>query len=324
MADLELTLAMSPWDRIQPLISGEVKPEGITLKYLNVPLNQIWSKQLVGEEFDMSEMSFSFTLKGLHAGWGYTLLPAFHNRTFSYVNTVIRIGSGIRQDHPEDLKGKRVGVVDYQMTAALWTRGILGRAFGVGQTEVEWFQGRPDPVVPNAPDFVPPAGVTINPPPNALEEMLDRGELDAMLSVHPPNHGPLADPARFTTLFSDAAAESMRYYKSTGIFPAHHATILRRSIAEAHPWAAKSLLDAFTEAQRLTMERTYGQAPSALIFADDALIRQRAVFGDDPYAYGVRANAEVIDTVQSFAVETGAVASKLAESDLYAAGVLDS
>ena len=106
MADLELTLAMSPWDRVQPLISGEVKPEGITLKYLNVPLNQIWSKQLIGEEFDMSEMSFSFTLKGLHAGWGYTLLPAFHNRTFSYVNTVIRIGSGIRQDHPEDLKGK--------------------------------------------------------------------------------------------------------------------------------------------------------------------------------------------------------------------------
>ena len=325
MPDLRLTIAMTPWDRIGPLLAGEVKPEGITLEHYDIPLQDIWRRQLQGNEFDISEMSMSFTLQAIPLGWDYRVLPVFHNRTFSYVNTMVRLGSGIRQDHPEDMAGKRVGVVDYQMTAALWTRGILEHEFGVAPRAVVWFQGRPDPVIPGRTEpFRPPEGVVINPPPNDLEQMMADGALDAMYSVHPSASGPLADRSRFVPLFADGVAESERYYARTGVFPAHHATIVRKSLLDAHPWAAKSLLDAFVEAQRLTMERAMKEPPSALVFAREMIERQRETFGDNPYAYGLAANATAIDLVQTFAVEHGMTPRKQPLDGFIAAGALDS
>ena len=325
MPNLKLTIAISPWDRINPLLTGEVKPEGITLEHHNIPLQDIWSRQLQDNEFDISEMSMSFTLQAIPLGWDYRVLPVFHNRTFSYVNTMIRLGSGIRQDHPEDMIGKRVGVIDYQMTAALWTRGILEHEFGVAPRGVEWFQGRPDPAIPGQTEpFRPPEGVVINPPPNNLEQLMADGTLDAMYSVHPSTSGPLADRSRFVPLFADGVAESERYYARTGIFPAHHATIVRKSMLDAHPWAAKSLLDAFIEAQRLTMERAMKEPPSVLVFSREMMERQRETFGDNPYAYGLAANATTIDLVQTFAVEHGMTQQKQPLTGFIAAGVLDS
>ena len=325
MPDLRLTMAISPWDRINPLLTGEVKPEGITLEHHNIPLQDIWRRQLQDNEFDISEMSMSFTLQAIPLGWDYRVLPVFHNRTFSYVNTMIRLGSGIRQDHPEDMIGKRVGVVDYQMTAALWTRGILEHEFGVAPRGVEWFQGRPDPAIPGQTEpFRPPEGVVINPPPNNLEQLMADGTLDAMYSVHPSTSGPLADRSRFVPLFADGVAESERYYARTGIFPAHHATIVRKSMLDAHPWAAKSLLDAFIEAQRLTMERAMKEPPSVLVFSREMMERQRETFGDNPYAYGLAANATTIDLVQTFAIEHGMTQQKQPLTGFIAAGALDS
>ncbi len=325
MPDLKLTMAMTPWDRIRPLLTGEVKPEGIALEHHDIPLQDIWRRQLQGAEFDISEMSMSFTLQAIPLGWDYRVLPVFHNRTFSYVNTMVRLGSGIRQDHPEDLTGKRIGVVDYQMTAALWTRGILEHEFGVDPRGVEWSQGRPDPAIPGQTEpFRPPEGVVINPPPNDLEGMMADSALDAMYSVHPPTSGPLADRSRFVPLFQDSVAESERYYAKSGIFPAHHATIVRKSMLDAHPWAAKSLLDAFVEAQRLTMERAMKSPPSALVFSREMMERQRETFGDNPYAYGLAANTAAIDLVQTFAVEHGMTPRKQPFGELIAPGVLDS
>ena len=40
MADLTLTFAMTPYDRVQSLMSGEVKPEGIALEYSKYYLKQ--------------------------------------------------------------------------------------------------------------------------------------------------------------------------------------------------------------------------------------------------------------------------------------------
>lgn len=325
MSDLTLTMAMTPWDRVLPFIAGEVKPQGISIEYHNVPLPQIWSRQLLQNEFDISEMSMSFTLQAIPLGWDYRVLPVFHNRTFSYVNTMIRVGSSIRQNHPEDLSGKRIGVVDYQMTAALWTRGILEREFGVDPRSIEWFQGRPDPIIPGqTKPFKAPAGVVINPPPNDLEQLMVDGTLDAMYSVHPPMSGPLADRTRFTPLFADGPSESERYFTKTGIFPAHHATIVRKSILDKHPWVAASLLTAFIEAQRLTMEKTAMEPPSALVFSREMLERQRDVFGEDPYAYGLAATAATVDLVQTFAVEHGITDLKQPIADLMAPGILNS
>src|SRR5919199_4252698 len=124
MADLHLSFAMTPYDRVLPLITQEVKPAGITLDYQGMPgeVPGVFYDQLKFQRYDVSEMSFSSYLIERAKGWPYLALPVFHNRNFRYTGIVVRDGSGIRQDHPEDLKGKRFSVPDYQMSMALWTR----------------------------------------------------------------------------------------------------------------------------------------------------------------------------------------------------------
>ncbi|PZC46366.1 MAG: 4,5-dihydroxyphthalate decarboxylase [Chloroflexi bacterium] len=326
MAELTLTFALTnPWDRVQPLISGEVSPRDISLEYVQVPTGKLWETQLREQTYDVSEMSFSFTLQAIPLGWDYRVLPVFHNRTFSYVNTLVRLDSGIRPGHPEDLKGKRVGVVDYTMTGAVWARGVLHHEFGVTPQDVEWFQGRAFPSIPGQSEPLAPInGLVVNSPPNDINAMLAAGSLDAIYSIFPVREGTLADRARFSPLFPDGQAEAERYFTNTGIFPAHHATIVRHSLLQEHPWIAESLLEAFTEAQRLVMERSAEEPPTVLIFSRSQMEHQRSVFGDDPYKYGVKANAAVVDLVQTFGVEQGITPHKLPFKDFFAEGILDS
>ena len=322
MADLELSLTITPYDRVQPLITGEVKPEGITLRYTELPLQEIWRRQLEGDEFDVSEMSFSFFLRGRPLGWGYRLLPIFHNRNFSYTRLVVRRGAGIRPGHPEELRGKRVGVVDYQMSAALWAKGILQHEFGVNPEDIEWFQGREPPPIPGEKGaFQPPPGVTLHRAPKELETMLQEGDLDAALAFG-GNFGEIQDGSILEPLFPDVEQEAIRYYRESGIYPPHHVTMVRESIVLEHPWVARSLLDAFDKAKQLATERLYQRPPTLLVFGEQWLKEQRAVFGDDPYVYGLQANAKALDLVQTFSVEQGLTARKQPWEEMLAAGVL--
>jgi 4,5-dihydroxyphthalate decarboxylase len=322
MADLELSLAMALYDRVEPLLTGEVKPDGITLRRADTGGGGDWARQLEDNADDVAEMSFSFMLRAIGLGWGYRMLPVFHNRNFAYTATVVRLESGIRVGHPEDLKGKRVGLPDYQMSAALWTKGILHHEFGVKPEDVEWFAGRPDPFIPGEEKpFSPPPGVTLHPQPNDINVMLMEGKLDAIFSQgRVPRE--LSDPQRFSPLFPDAQQEASRYFKKTGIFPAHHATIVRESILREHPWVATSLLNAFNEAKKIAMQRFAQRAPSLMIFFNQALAQQRAAFGEDPYAYGLQASAKAIEAVQTFSYEQGLTQRKLPLEELIAEEVL--
>jgi hypothetical protein len=144
MADLHLSFAMTPYDRMLPLIHGEVKPDGITLEYQGMPgaVPGVFYDQLKFQRYDVSEMSFSSFLIDRAKGWPYRILPVFHNRNFSYTSIAIRRASGIRQDHPEDLKGKRFAIGDYQQTGGLWIRGVLLHEFDVKPQDMVWYQTR--------------------------------------------------------------------------------------------------------------------------------------------------------------------------------------
>jgi 4,5-dihydroxyphthalate decarboxylase len=144
MTDLRLSFAMTPYDRILPLINNEIKPDGITLEYMGMPggIARVFYEQMKFQRYDLSEMSMSFYLRMRSIHWPYRMLPVFHNRNFSYTHMHIRKSSGIRQDHPEDLKGKRIGIGDYQQSLGLWTRGILQMEFGVKPEDMTWYQER--------------------------------------------------------------------------------------------------------------------------------------------------------------------------------------
>jgi len=328
MSDLALSFAMTPYDRVLPLITGEVKPAGITLEYQGMPgaVPGVFYDQLKFQRYDLSEMSFSSFLVERAKGWPYRLLPVFHNRNFSYTGVVIRRSSGIRVDHPEDLKGKRFAVGDYQQTAAMWIRGVLQHEFGVAPQDMEWVQTRGEHYShTGASGTKPPVNLSFA---QAAEgELFLRGEIDASMSWGGESTSALARDGAdirgnpdFCTLFSDPKAEAIRYYQKNRIFPPHHTTAIRESVLQQHPWVAMSLLNAFEEAKQLAMERARQQ--TLFVFQNHYLDEVKRLMGKDPFAYGVAANAAAIDMVQTISMEQSLTPKKQPLDEIFPEEVL--
>jgi 4,5-dihydroxyphthalate decarboxylase len=316
VATIDLSLAISPYDRVLPLICGEVKPSGVTLAYepnpspsATSPVPRIFYEQIKFQRYDVSEMSFSSFLIERARGWPYLALPVFHNRNFRYTGIVVRSEAGIRQDHPEDLKGKRFSIPDYQMSMALWTRGVLQHEFGVSPHDLEWLQTRGRRFSHTGASQVELPKNTRLQFANATEDSLfQRGEVDASMTFGAANPG-------VTALFSDPRAEAIRFYRKTGIFPPHHITVVRESILQEHPWIALSLMDGFTEAKSRAMRRV--QQQTLFVFNQQYAQDERALFGPDPYVYGVKANAAAIDMVQTMSVEQGLTPRKAPLDEIF-------
>jgi 4,5-dihydroxyphthalate decarboxylase len=321
VSDLTLSFAISPYDRVLPLTSGEVKPSGIRLEYepnpspsSSSPVPRMFFEQIKYQRYDVSEMSFSSYLIERPKGFPYLALPVFHNRNFRYTNLVVRDGAGIRQDHPEDLRGKRFSIPDYQMSMALWTRGILQHEFDVLPRDLRWFQTRGERFShTGASGTRLPAGVELTFANAAEADLFAREEVDVSMSLSSTSPG-------VTTLFSDPQAEATRFYTKTGIFPPHHITVVRESIVKAHPWVALSLVDAFQAAKTLAQRRQREQ--TLFVFNQQYLQNERTLFGDDPWVYGIRANAAAIDMVQTISLEQGLTARKAALEELFPESVI--
>jgi 4,5-dihydroxyphthalate decarboxylase len=322
MADLKLTFAMTPYDRILPIISGEVKPDGITLEYMGMPgaFSRVFYEQIKFQRYDVSEMSISSFLRMRSIGWPYRLLPVFHNRSFSYTFIHIRLSSGIRQGHPEDLKGKRIGIGDYQQSLGLWSRGILQMEFGIRPEDMIWYQERGrhfSHTGASAEAGLPvPSEVTLHYAKTDLNTMYLNGELDASATLYLGMRRPhrsgvdrasvdISQNPDIVTLFPDLRQESIRFFKKTGVYPPHHTTAVRDSILEEHPWVAISLMEAFEESKRIAIERLRQNPPTLMVFGQLYLKELDEIFGPDPYPYGIKANAKAFDMAQTFSVQQG-------------------
>lgn len=331
MPDLPLTLAMNRYDRILPLGTGQVKPQGIAIEYVGFPGGVgVFYEQHKFSLYDISEMSFATFIAARARGWGYQLLPVFHNRNFKHARDIlVRAESDIRGPH--DLKGKTIGCPEYHQSAAVWARGILQHEFGMKPEDMVWYQDRPPEFSHNYVGASKDVNVKFKYAHKGLEQMLIDKELDAVLTSpgtyridRPKMHPDLTTHPliKTRTLFPDPKAESVRYFEKTGIFPPHHVTVVRESIVEKHPWVATSLLEAFEKAKKIALDRFYRRPPSLLMFGPELLKEQRATFGDDPYAYGVKANAKAVDMFQTFCVEQGLIEKKLPLETIYPEEIL--
>lgn len=334
MTDIKLSFAMTPYDRVLPLINGEVKPDGITLEYMGAPggVPRIFYEQIKFQRYDVSEMSISSYLRMRSIKWPYLMLPVFHNRAFSYAMIHIRKGSGIRQGHPEDLKGKRIGIHDYQQTLGLWTRGILQSEFGVKPEDMIWYQVRGQHFSHTGASaeagLPPPKNIELHYATDEFLTMYSKGELDANtgLSI---KVGQISDSgldrqrpgapvsADIVTLFPDPKQESIRYFKKTGVYPPHHTTVVRESILKEHPWIAISLMEAFEESKRIAITRLRKETPGLLVFGETYVKEVDDVFGPDPFVYGVKANAKAFDMAQTFSVQQGLTERKQPLEEIY-------
>jgi 4,5-dihydroxyphthalate decarboxylase len=228
------------------------------------------------------------------------------------------------------LRGKRIGVPEYQQTWAIWSRGVLQHEFGVHAREIEWFMERnPDKSHGGATGFTPPAGVRVNqiPPTTNMGEMLLRGELDGAIHYLPERNlvdRSTVDVSTVTRhLFPDPAAEGRRYYAKTGLFPINHTVVVRRSLLEQHPWIALNLYSAFAaaKAEIASYGRSYLHWYFETGLLDDGV--RRTLAANDPLAYGFKAARPVLETVAQYVHEQGLAPRPVALSELFAASTLD-
>jgi 4,5-dihydroxyphthalate decarboxylase len=248
MHKLQLTLACGRYDRTQPLIDGRVQPEGVDLTFLPLRPGETFWRMLNHGEFDVSEMSLSsYTILRPEGDTRFIAIPVFPSRVFRHSAIYVRAVSGIQT--PQDLRGKRVGVGDYQMTAAVWVRGFLTHEYGVTPEDIVWVAGKP------IRSIEPPDGIEMEfiPADATLEAMLQHGEIDALISVMIPNG--LGKSAR--RLFRDWRKVETEYYRKTRIFPIMHTLVLKTSLYKEKPWLAVSFYRAFCRARDLAHQSMY-------------------------------------------------------------------
>jgi 4,5-dihydroxyphthalate decarboxylase len=328
MSLLPLTLACAPYDRTLPLFDGRVRPEGIDLNVLLLRYEDTFWRMLRHQEFDVSEMSLSsYLMTKEKGGPDFVALPILLSRVFRHSSIYINTSAGIKT--ASDLRGKKIGVPEYQMTAALWIRGILEHEYGVAPHEMKWFNGGLEE--PGRVEKLPlnlPKNVSLQsiPGDRALNEMLESGEIDALVTARPPSSF-VKKSGKVSRLFADSKAEEIQYFKKTGIFPPMHCVVMRRDVYQANRWIAQSLFKAFVEAkQYIDLDYLFdGHIKASLPFMPHIVEETKEVFGSkDPWAYGIEENRKTLETLVQYSHEQGLITKRHPLEDLFAAEAFDS
>ena len=294
---LSLSIAVGDYDRMRPLMDGAVRIDGVDPVFMNLYPEEIFFRALRHQEFDVCELSLSsFTIKTARGDNPYVGIPVFPSRTFRHTSVFIRNDRGIKA--PADLRGRRIGVPEYQLTAIVWVRAFLEEDYGVRPSDVTWVRGGLEEagrVEKISLDL--PADVTIEDAPagKTLAGMLEAGEIDALIAPRAPS-GFDRDP-RISWLFDDPVAVASDYFRRTRIFPIMHLLGLRRTIAEAHPWLPGALFKAFeaSKTNALAHLTDVSATKVTMPFVEEHLRAARELMGWDFWPYGVAPNRVVLD-----------------------------
>jgi 4,5-dihydroxyphthalate decarboxylase len=334
MAKLKLSFISAFNERVDPLMKGAAQAEGIEIvPTYSHPSETFW-RQLKFQEFEAGEMSMSSYLIARERGFNLIALPVFPSRRLFHTELSYNIDSGVKK--PGDLAGKRIGIGEYQQTAALWQRGILEHDFGVSQYNVHWYMERTEELSHGgATGFKPPEGISFQriPPEKSMASMLVGGELDAAAINSPwknmpnvigrshriPGNG---DWSRVKLLFPDRITEGRRFFQKWQFLPVNHAYTIRGDVYEKYPWVAFNLYTAFVKAKEHFNARLADSIPTALFFGREYLAMTQEIFGADPYPYGVKANRKMLETLIDFSHEQGLITKKPKVEELFAASTL--
>lgn len=326
MGKIRLTLACWDYDRTRALQDGRVEVEGVELTYLPLRVEETFWRMLRYGEFDAAELSMGSYLIARDKGHpSLVAIPVFPSRAFRHSSIFINSDSGIQQ--PQDLAGKRVGVPEYQMTMAIWVRGILQHDYGVPPDRVKWCTGGQEK--PGRIDKVKhdlPESIDIRPigPDQTLSSMLENGEIDALLSASLPSPFVRRSP-KVRRLIPNFRQVEREYYRRTQIFPIMHTVVLREEVYQRYPWVAQSLYKAFRAAKRRCQESMYDFSALKYMLAWSIadIEEERDLFGDELWPYGLEANQNVLETLVQYTHEQGLIKAKVDIKGLFAANTLE-
>ena len=308
---MRLTLACGRYDRTQALIDARVRIEGVSeLDYLALRPGETFWRMLNHEEFDASEMSLSsYTILRSEGDDRFIAIPVFPSRVFRQNALYVRADSPLRE--PRELKGKRIGVGDYQMTAAVWTRGFLQHEYGVRPQDLTWVVGKPIRAIRQPRDVrIETLGAGA-----LLEAMLEQGEIDALMSVMIPT----AIGKTLRRLIPDFRHVELAYYRKTRIFPIMHTLVLRRSVYEAHPWLAVNLYRAFVRARNMALRHMYDTdaLTVSLPWVIDEVERSKEVAWD----YSIEGSRPTLEALVQYLDEQELTRRRMDVAELFAPNV---
>jgi 4,5-dihydroxyphthalate decarboxylase len=297
MANLSLSVAVGDYDRNRPLINGAVKIDGVDPVFMTLPPEEIFFRAFRTQDFDICEMSLSsFTLRTALGDCPYVGVPAFVSRMFRHTSIWVRTD---RIKEPKDLRGKKVGLPEWQLTANVWARAILEDDHGVKSSDIRWIRGgiehpgRPEKITVKLPPGVSlenaPEGATIS-------QMLIDGEIDGFMAPRPPSFM-TPETKNVGWLFRDPTAAAKDWFKRTGIFPIMHLIGIRRTLVEKHPYLPAAVFKAFeqSKAAALALLSDTSATKVTLPFVEERLKEARDLMGEDFWAYGLEPNRNTLE-----------------------------
>ena len=320
MAKLTLSIAVGDYDRVRPLVDGSVQIDGVDPVFMLLEPEEIFFRAFRHADFDICELSMSsFTVKTGTGDCPYVGVPVFPSRAFRHNSIYIRTDRGIAR--PEDLKGRRIGVPEYQVTANVWTRAMLEQDYGVKPSDVTWVRGgyeqagRIEKIAVTLPSDVrvedAPEGKTIS-------GLLAEGAIDALIGPRAPSCFTQGHP-HVGWLFADPAAAGAAWFRKTGIFPIMHLLGVRRSLADRHPWLPVAVMKAFDQAKARALAKLRDVAATkvTLPFVEEQLLAARRLMGEDFWSYGLDANRLVLEAFLRRHHAEGLASRLLAPEDLF-------
>ena len=326
MSELGVTIAISDYDHVRDFADGRIKAEGIDANFLNFQVEEIFFRFINHREWDVSELSFAkYVALKSQDDPTLTAIPVFPSRVFRQSSIYVRPDNSVAK--VEDLAGRKVGIPEWAQTAAVYSRGYLVHQVGIPLTDIDWYQagvsqaGRKEKVALNLPDGVRLTSV----PDKSLQEMLIAGDIDAMLSAHPPEIVEQGGD-EIVRLFGDYQPAEEAYFGETGVFPIMHTVAVRRELADEHPWALMNLYKAFDEAKNRSVERALEVTASRfpIPWTNHYASQAADMFEGEYWPYGIEPNRKTLDAFLLYAFEQGVCQRHLAAEELFATSVQSS
>ncbi len=319
MSKLQLSIAMGDYDRTRALFDGRVQIDGVDPVCMLLSPEEMFFRAMRSVDFDIAELSFSsYLVKHSRGDSPYIALPVFLSRAFRHTSIYVRKD---RIQTPADLKGKRVGLPEYQLTANVWARALLQDDHGVRPEDMSWVRGGID--TPGRPEKIklqlPPAvRIEAAPEGTTISELLDRGDIDGFIAPRPPSRGALNNP-NIGWLFDDPTAAAKDYYRRTGVFPIMHVVGIRKELAAQHPWLPGAVLKAFTQAKAAALELLGDTSATkvTLPFVEEQLKAARETMGPDFWSYGVAAARNTLEAFVRHHHSQGLSARLMAVEELF-------
>lgn len=316
---------MGDYDRNRALYDAAVQIDGVDPTYMLLNPEEMFFRAFRFQDFDVSELSFSsYLVKHANGDCPYVALPIFLSRAFRHTSIYVRKD---RIRTPQDLKGKRIGIPEYQLTANVWARALLQDDYGVSPSDVTWVRGgidqpgRPEKIKLKLPDDVTmvdaPADTTIS-------DMLDRGEIEGFMAPRAP-FGAARNNPDVGWLFDDPTAVAKDYYSRTGIFPIMHVVGLRRTLAQQHPWLPGALLKAFEQSKAAALAKLEDTSATkvTLPFVEEQLKAARDTLGKDYWSYGVEPNRRTLEAFTRHHHAQGLSSRHVAVDELFHPGTYE-